>query len=112
MFSCLKLIKTNNRTSLATSTVDDLLEILVEGPPFKDFSADSAVELWWKDSCATRRPNQGPRKAYKLRCQQGYSSSDGSNASDSIPSSSTESESQGSSSISLDLWDQLFLMDD
>ena len=62
IFSCLKMIKTNNRTRLNTSTLDDLLEIFVEGPPFKDFSADSALELWWKDSCTSRRPNQGPRK--------------------------------------------------
>ena len=45
IFSCLKLIKTNNRTSLNTSTLDNLLEILVEGPPVAEFSSLSAVEL-------------------------------------------------------------------
>ena len=45
IFSCLKMIKTNNRTRLNTSTLDDLLEIFLEGPPFKDFSADTALEV-------------------------------------------------------------------
>ena len=45
IFSCLKLLKTTNRTSLRTSTLDDLLEIFVEGPPLEYFSADQAVEL-------------------------------------------------------------------
>ena len=67
IFSCLKLLKTTNRTSLRTSTLGDLLEIFVEGPPLEYFSADQAVELWWRDCCTTRRVNQGPRKPYRPR---------------------------------------------
>ena len=99
-------IKTNNRTRLNTSTLDDLLEIFVEGPPFKDFSADSDLELWWKHSCTSRRPNQGPRKVYRPR----YASSNVGNLSTST-SDSVTSDTEGQDSIALDDWDELFLED-
>ena len=60
-------------------------EIFEEGPPFKDFSADSSLELWWKDSCTSRRPNQGPRKVYRPR----YTSSNDGNPSTSTSDSVT-----------------------
>ena len=47
IFSSLKIIKTANRISLAVSTLDDLFEIFVEGPPLDCFSANAAVDLWW-----------------------------------------------------------------
>jgi len=50
IFSCLKVIKTNSHPRLNTGTLDDLLEIYVEGPPYQDFPPDSALELWWKDT--------------------------------------------------------------
>ena len=106
IFSCLKIIKTNIRTRLNTSTLDDLLEIFVEGPPFKDFSADSALELWWKDSCTSRRPNQGPRKVYRPR----YTSSNDGNPSTST-SDSVTSDTEGQDSIALDDCDEIFLED-
>ena len=63
LFSSLKLIKTNN---LQASTLGDLLEIHVEGPPLKKFSPDNAIEAWW--SATTRRPNQtSSRKIYRPR---------------------------------------------
>ena len=34
-----------NNVSL-TSTVDDLLEISIEGPPLSSLSTDSAIDLW------------------------------------------------------------------
>lgn len=37
IFSSLKVIKTNNRSSLQTSTLDDLLEICIEGPLYPAF---------------------------------------------------------------------------
>lgn len=40
----LSSIKTTNRTSLSVSTLDDLLEIFVEGPPLDCFSAQN--QLW------------------------------------------------------------------
>ena len=49
IFSTLKVVKSNRRTSLHTSTLDDL-EISIEGPPLEEFSPMSAVELWWS-SC-------------------------------------------------------------
>lgn len=54
IFSSLKALKTTTRTSLNTSTLDDLLEIYVEGPLLADFSADQAIEMWWNDLNTTR----------------------------------------------------------
>lgn len=61
----MKIIKTDRRMSLHTSTLSDLLEVQVEGPPIAPFSPDRAVTLWWNDS--TRRVNQVPRKEHKPR---------------------------------------------
>ena len=65
LFSKLKVIKTKRRSSLSNSTLDDLLEINVEGPPLSSFDASSAVWLWWTDS--RRRVNQQARKEYRPR---------------------------------------------
>ena len=65
MFSSLKVIKTDRRTSLHITTLDDLMEINVEGPSPVNFSAEHAVNLWWSDRAG--RPNQVPRKEYKQR---------------------------------------------
>jgi len=46
MFSFLKEIKTDRCTSLQITTLDDLMEINVEGPPLPSFSAENAVDLW------------------------------------------------------------------
>ena len=105
MFSCLKLIKTNNRTSLSTDTLDDLLEINVEGPAFKEFSADSAVELWWQECCTSRRPNQPQRKLHKPRMNTSSSSTCTSDTDCVTSSSKTDGQD---STISLDEWDNLF----
>lgn len=61
----MKIIKTDRRTALTSDTLDDLMEINVEGPSLSGFSADHAVQLWWADH--TRRPNQTPRKEYRKR---------------------------------------------
>ena len=92
-FSNLKVIKSERRTSLHTSTLDDLLEINIEGPQFEDFNADHAVELWWADS--VRRPNQKPRKDYRSR--------DSSTHNDTASTSDKPTEE-----YSLDDWDQWF----
>ena len=65
-FSILKVIKNEERTRLSCSTLNDLLEIKTEGPPFCGFSSDAAVDLWWKDSSG-RRVQQKPRKEYRKR---------------------------------------------
>ena len=59
LFSILKVTKNEKRTNLNSSTLDDLLEVKAEGPPLSGFSADAAVDLWWKDSTG-RRVNQKP----------------------------------------------------
>ncbi len=98
IISSLKVLKTKNRTSLKTSTLDDLLEIFVEGPPLDCFSSDQAVELWWRDSCTTRRVNQGPRKPYRPR-----------SGKDDLPGRSTEElDSETESTLALDDWDKWF----
>ena len=100
MFSMMKIIKTD-RTSLHTSTLSDLLEIQVEGPPLAKFSPDRAVKLWWDDCKTTRRVNQAPRKEYRPRTTSTESSSCG-------PSSSEASSDSTEEALSLDDWDDLF----
>lgn len=43
-------------------TLNDLVEIFVEGPPLSSYSADRAVELWWSDCNTTKRVNQTLQK--------------------------------------------------
>ena len=95
-FSDMKIVKTNRRTSysLLSSTLDDLMEINVEGPELENFSPDHAVQLWWSDR--TRRPNQAPRKQYRKRVSSEVESEN----------SSTNSELEPDST--LDAWDQWF----
>ena len=94
-FSTLKVLKTDRRTSLLTSTLDDLMEINVEGPTPENFSADGAVQLWWADR--TRRPNQGARKEYRPR------------ATDNTVSENSDSDSE---EFALEDWDKLFTESD
>ena len=70
LFSTLKIIKTNRRTKLLSTTLSDLLEIQVEGLPLDSFSADDAVSLWWKDCSTTRRTNQQSRKEYACKSRE------------------------------------------
>lgn len=69
MFSSLKLVKTDRLTNLHTTTLDDLLDISIEGPDLKDFSPDQAIEAWWKGWATTRRVNQTTRKEYRCHAQ-------------------------------------------
>ena len=61
LFSSLKVVKNEKRTNLNCSTLNDLLEVKTEGPSVNNFSADAAMELWWKDSTG-RRVNQNHLK--------------------------------------------------
>jgi len=45
IFSRMKVVKTNRRTKLAANTLNDLLEIYVEGPPLADFCPDEAIGM-------------------------------------------------------------------
>ena len=94
-FSTMKVVKTDQRTSLKTNILDDLMETNVEGPSLDNFSADRAINLWWSDR--TRRPNQKPRKEYRKRKQ--------TNNDDSDPE-----ETAGD--FSIDHWDAWFADDD
>ena len=100
IFSTLKIVKTDRRTSLNTSTLSDLLEIQVEGPSLQEFKADEAIRLWWDDCCTTRRVNQNPRKPYKPRSDSAASSS--------ISSSDTSEAETSASATSLSVWDDWF----
>ena len=55
VFSQLKLIKSERRTSLGEDRLDQLVRINVEAPPLSKWDPSSAVELWWRDR--TRRIN-------------------------------------------------------
>ena len=58
-FSHMKILKTNKRSSLGEEKLDGLLQIHFEGPPPNQWSAKSAVQLWWNDK--TRRPNRSSK---------------------------------------------------
>lgn len=49
MFSSLKALKTDRRTALSNDTLNDLLEVYIEGPPLSSFNSDAAIKLWWQD---------------------------------------------------------------
>ena len=93
MFSLLRVVKTKCRTNLQTSTLHDLLEISIEGPPLSDFNADAALKLWWSSCFGGRRVNQTERKEYTPRA--------GSSA-------ITDEASNSEDTFALDDWDQLF----
>ena len=99
MFSSMKVIKTNRRTNLDSSTLSDLLEIQAEGPPLASFSADQAVSLWWDDCKTGRRVKQAPRKHYRPRERE---------SSQSTSMFATESNSEDTCTITLDDWDEWF----
>ena len=69
LFSKLKIIKTDRRTNLNTTTLNDRIEINVEGPHLELFNADAALDIWWKDSSSGRRVNQKESEQYKPRKQ-------------------------------------------
>ena len=100
MFSSMKVIKTNRRTHLDSSTLSDLLNIQVEGPPLASFSTDQAVSLWWDDCKTSRRVNQASRKSYRPREKGSFSSE--------VTMAVVESDNQDTGTISLEDWDEWF----
>ena len=81
---------------MQSDTLNDLLEIYVEGPTLRSFCPDHAIELWWSDCNTTRRPNQQPRKAYGPRNQE----------------SPEPTQEQEEGDITLDLWDEWIQSED
>ena len=112
-FSVLKVIKSEKRTSLNSDTLGDLLEIKTEGPPLSSFSADAAIDLWWKDSSTrTRRVQQKPRKIYKKRKDLKKATTSSITASTTASGeSSTSNEDSDSEVLALEQWDSWFDFD-
>ena len=96
MFSALKIVKTNRRTKLKTSTLSDLLDVKEEGPPLRDFNADKAVRMWWDACKTTRRVSQAPRKEYRPREKE------------QTQASAADIDTQEEESIALEDWDDWF----
>lgn len=59
VFSTMKNIKQEKRSSMSNELLDDLLVINVEKMSMEDFNPDDSIELWWK--AKTRRLNQKKR---------------------------------------------------
>ena len=94
-FSTLKIIKSERRTSLNCLTLNDLLEVNVEGPTLSDFSPDQAVEIWWSSCQSGRRVNQKPRKEYRRKQK-------------TTDKASSDSEDSESEQLDIDKWDSWF----
>lgn len=65
LFSQMKRVKTDSRSSLTEDRLNSLLRIGLEGPDIKDFNPTAAVKLWMET--ANRRIHQTKRKKYKAR---------------------------------------------
>ena len=61
VFSALKFIKSDRRSSLSEDTLDHLVRITVDGPPLAQLDASPAVHLWWRKK--QRRQVQNTRAA-------------------------------------------------
>ena len=55
IFSSLKVVKTIRRTNLQGDTLNDHLDIYIEGPTLSLFCPNRAIELWWSDCSTTRQ---------------------------------------------------------
>ena len=55
VFSSLKLIKTDRHNRLGEDRLDHLVRIAVDGPPFHQWEATDAVQLWWKSRTQRRQ---------------------------------------------------------
>ena len=55
VFSSLKVIKTDRRSRLGEDRLDHLVRIAVDGPPFHQWDATDAVQLWWKSNTQRRQ---------------------------------------------------------
>ena len=65
MFSLMNRVKTYFRASLSENTLNNLIRIQMEGPPFEEFDPTPVIQLWAMG--ATRRLNQRERKHYSAR---------------------------------------------
>lgn len=65
IFSTMKKIKVDKRSSMSNELLDDLLVINVDKVNIEKFKADHSIDLWWRSKM--RRPNQTARKVYEKR---------------------------------------------
>ena len=65
LFSLMNHVKTDSWATLGEDTLNHLIRIRMEGPPFEEYDPTPAIQLW--ASSASRRPNQRRRKHYKAR---------------------------------------------
>ena len=72
IFSVLKLIKVDRRSSLGNDTWKDLLTLNTDGTSMENFNPDPCIDLWWQ--AKTQRPHQKKRKKYKKRAGQNIES--------------------------------------
>ena len=63
VFSQLKLIKTNRRTSIKDNTLDQLVRVNVEGPPLSEWGLACAMHLWWRERARRINRNDSPASA-------------------------------------------------
>ena len=103
VFSTLKTIKSEKRSSLGNELLDDLLVLNTDVVPLKEFNPDHSIDLWW--SASTRRPYQQPRKAYvkHFSTSSNPSSSDTTGNDDTDIDSQTDTDNDGET---LEDWDQ------
>ena len=67
MFSKLKRIKTIFRASLSSTSVENLLRIVEDGPPLVEYNVMPAVEAWAAEKYG--RPNQQHQKTYEKKTE-------------------------------------------
>ena len=96
VFSTLKLIKSDYRNCLSEEYLDDVVRIMVEGPPLSQWDSSGAIQLWWKDK--QRRSVADVRKAPVTKNKK--------NRDESIDGYTP------SSSVNLEDWDNLLADDD
>ena len=48
IFSVLKLIKVDRRSSLGNDTLKDLLTLNTDGTSMENFNPDPCIDLWWQ----------------------------------------------------------------
>ena len=109
IFSTLKVIKTDARTSLKNQTLNDLMEIKVEGPSLGQFNPDHAIDLWYKDTCTPRRVNYSDSAGPSSSCAGSVSSRAGPSMSTTTlgPADPRAAGADEVAVMSLDGWDSL-----
>ena len=105
LFSQLKLIKSDRRSSLGEDRLDQLLRISVDAPPLSKWDASGAVRLWWGDKI--RRPQaKGTEKFTRNAATSGPSSSSVSSTSAGPSTSSVDDDANTNNEcVTLDDWE-------